>query len=172
MFKGIVKRIVATSVAAASVFLAVVFLGVAIFHAISLVTTPLGASAITFALFALVALVVALVFLKGESHDEEDEEDAPDGLIGKLIHIVRERPIIGAVGGLVRPSCCCAIRPWPRSSPAWWPSGRWIRAATPKGAVGAEDSAKATERPASGTVDLPTGRTAARPPSETSTQES
>ena len=53
MFKGIVKRIVATSVAAASVFLAVVFLGVAIFHAISLVTTPLGASAITFALFAL-----------------------------------------------------------------------------------------------------------------------
>jgi len=48
MFKGIVKRIVATSVAAASVFLAVVFLGVAIFHAISLVTTPLGASAITF----------------------------------------------------------------------------------------------------------------------------
>ena len=100
MFKGIVKRMVATSVAAASVFLAVVFLGVAIFHAISLVTTPLGASAITFALFALVALVVALVFLKGESPDEEDEEDAPDGLIGKLIHIVRERPIIGAVGGL------------------------------------------------------------------------
>ena len=161
MFKGIVKRIVATSVAAASVFLAVVFLGVAIFHAISLVTTPLGASAITFALFALVALVVALVFLKGESHDEEDEEDAPDGLIGKLIHIVRERPIIGAVGGLGAAFL-----------PAWWPSGRWIRAATPKGAVGAEDSAKATERPASGTVDLPTGRTAARPPSETSTQES
>ena len=100
MFRGIVKRIVAASVVAASVFLAVVFLGIAVFHAISLMTTPLGASAITFGLFALVALVVALVFLKGESHDEEDEDEAPDGLIGKVIHIVRERPIIGAVGGL------------------------------------------------------------------------
>ncbi|WAC60029.1 hypothetical protein [Brevundimonas sp. SL130] len=100
MFKGIVKRIVATSVVAASVFLAVVFLGVALFYAISLLTTPLGAAAITFGLFALVALIVALIFLKGDSHDDEDEEDAPDGLVGKLIHIVRERPIIGAVGGL------------------------------------------------------------------------
>lgn len=100
MFKGIVKRIVATSVVAASLFLAVVFLGVAVFYAISLLTTPLGAAAITFGLFALVALIVALVFLKGDSHDDEDEEDAPDGLVGKLIHIVRERPIIGAVGGL------------------------------------------------------------------------
>jgi membrane protein implicated in regulation of membrane protease activity len=91
---------VAASVAAASLFLAVVFLGVAIFQALSLVMTPLGASAITFALFALVALVVALVFLKGDRHDEEDEDDAPDGLVGKVIHIVRERPIVGAVGGL------------------------------------------------------------------------
>ncbi|GLK48759.1 hypothetical protein GCM10017620_17320 [Brevundimonas intermedia] len=100
MFKGIVKRIVATSVVAASVFLAVVFLGVAVFYAISLITTPLGAAAITFGLFALVALIVALIFLKGDSDGDEEEEDAPDGLVGKLIHIVRERPIIGAVGGL------------------------------------------------------------------------
>jgi hypothetical protein len=100
MFKGIIKRIVAASVVAASVFLAVVFLGLAVFNAISLVTTPLGASAITFGLFALVALVVALVFLKRPDQDDEDEDDAPEGLVGKLIHIVRERPIIGAVGGL------------------------------------------------------------------------
>ncbi|NBB64499.1 hypothetical protein GVN18_35160 [Pseudomonas sp. ODNR1LW] len=100
MFKGIIKRVVAASVVAASVFLAVVFLGVAIFYALSLVTTPLGASAITFGLFALVALVVALVFLNRSNEEDEDEEEGPDGLVGKLIHIVRERPIIGAVGGL------------------------------------------------------------------------
>jgi len=99
MFKGIVKRLVATSVVAASVFLAVVFLGLTIFNGLSLITTPLGAAALTFGLFALVALIVALVFLKGDDHDDEDE-DEPDGLVGKVLHIVRERPIIGAVGGL------------------------------------------------------------------------
>lgn len=101
MFKGIIKRVMAAAVAAASLFLAVIFLGVAIFHALSLVTTPLGASAITFALFALVALIVALVFLKGgEGSHDEDEDDAPDSLVGKVVHLVRERPIIGAAGGL------------------------------------------------------------------------
>lgn len=99
MFKGIVKRLVAISVVAASVFLAVVFLGLAIFNGLSLVMTPLGASAATFGLFALVALIVALVFLKSDSHDD-DEDEEPEGLMGKVLHIVRERPIIGAVGGL------------------------------------------------------------------------
>ena len=100
MFKGIVKRVVATSVAAASVFLAVVFLGLTIFNGLSLVTTPLGASAITFGLFALVALIVFLVFLRSGRSEDDEEEDEPEGLVGKLLHIVRERPIIGAVGGL------------------------------------------------------------------------
>jgi len=100
MFKGIVKKLVATAVVAASAFLAVVFLGVAIFYALSLTLTPLGAAAVTFGLFALVALIVALVFLKGDKHDEADEEDEPEGLMGKIIHIVRERPVVGAVGGL------------------------------------------------------------------------
>ena len=100
MFKGIVKKLVATAVVAASVFLAVVFLGVSIFYALSLKLTPLGAAAVTFGLFALVALIVAVVFLKGDKHDEADEEDEPEGLLGKVIHIVRERPIVGAVGGL------------------------------------------------------------------------
>jgi len=100
MFKGIVKKLVATAVVAASVFLAVVFLGVSIFYALSLTLTPLGAAAVTFGLFALVALIVAVVFLKGDKHDEADEEDEPEGLLGKVIHIVRERPIVGAVGGL------------------------------------------------------------------------
>ncbi|MFA4938687.1 hypothetical protein [Brevundimonas sp.] len=100
MFKGIVKKLVATAVVAASVFLAVVFLGVSIFYALSLKLTPLGAAAVTFGLFALVALIVAVVFLKGDKHDEDDEEEEPEGLLGKVIHIVRERPIVGAVGGL------------------------------------------------------------------------
>ena len=100
MFKGIVKKLVATAVVAASVFLAVVFLGVSIFYALSLTLTPLGAAAVTFGLFALVALIVALVFLKGDKHEDEDEEDEPEGLLGKVINIVRERPIVGAVGGL------------------------------------------------------------------------
>ncbi|WP_426022303.1 hypothetical protein [Brevundimonas sp. PWP3-1b1] len=100
MFKGIVKKLVATAVVAASVFLAVVFLGVSIFYALSLTLTPLGAAAVTFGLFALVALIVAVVFLKGDKHDEDDEEDEPEGLLAKVIHIVRERPIVGAVGGL------------------------------------------------------------------------
>ncbi|MDQ1154538.1 hypothetical protein [Brevundimonas sp. SORGH_AS_0993] len=99
MFKGIVKRVVATAIVAASVFLAVIFLGLCVFYGLSLVMTPLGAAAITFGVFALVALIVALIFLRGDSDDEEDE-DAPDGLVGKLLHLVRERPIIGAVGGL------------------------------------------------------------------------
>ncbi|RYG15095.1 MAG: hypothetical protein EON96_11220 [Caulobacteraceae bacterium] len=100
MFKGIVKKLVATAVVAASVFLAVVFLGLTLFYALSLKLTPLGAAAVTFGLFALVALIVAVVFLKGDKHDEDDEEDEPEGLLGKVIHIVRERPIVGAVGGL------------------------------------------------------------------------
>jgi len=100
MFKGIVKKLVATAVVAASAFLAVVFLGVAIFYALSLTLTPLGAAAVTFGLFALVALIVTLVFLKGDKHDDAEEEDEPEGLVGKIIHIVRERPVVGAVGGL------------------------------------------------------------------------
>lgn len=99
MFRGIVKRLVATSVVAASLFLAVVFLGVALFYALSLAMTPLGAAATTFGLFAVVALITALLFLKGGDHDDE-YDDEQDGLIGKVFHIVRERPIIGAVGGL------------------------------------------------------------------------
>ena len=100
MFRGLIKRVVATAVVAASAFLAVVFMGLAIFYALSLAMTPLGAAAATFGLFALVSLVTALVFLRGDNRDEEDEDDEPEGLLGKVMHIVRDRPVIGAVGGL------------------------------------------------------------------------
>ena len=72
MFRGLIKRVVATAVVAASAFLAVVFMGLAIFYALSLTLTPLGAAAVTFGLVALVALIVALVFLKGDKHDEQN----------------------------------------------------------------------------------------------------
>ena len=100
MFKGLVKKLVATAVVAASAFLAVIFLGLSIFYGLSLKLTPLGAAAVTFGLFALVALIVILVFLRNGADDEEEDEDEPSGLLGKVIHIVRERPIVGAVGGL------------------------------------------------------------------------
>lgn len=100
MFKGIVKRLVATSVVVGSVFLAVVFFGLAVFYALSLVMAPLGAAAVTFGLFAMTALVTALIFLKGDGHDDEEDEHEHEGLLGKVFHIVRERPIVGAVGGL------------------------------------------------------------------------
>lgn len=100
MFKGIVKRLVATSVVAASVFLAVVFLGLTLYFGLSLVMTPLGAAAATFGLFAVVAVFVALVFLKSPGKEEDEDDEEPEGLLGKVLHIVRERPIVGAVGGL------------------------------------------------------------------------
>ena len=45
MFKGLVKKLVATAVVAASAFLAVIFLGLTLFYALSLKLTPLGAAA-------------------------------------------------------------------------------------------------------------------------------
>lgn len=100
MFKALVKKLVATAVVAASAFLAVIFLGLTIFYALSLKLTPLGAAAVTFGLFALVALIVIFVFLRGGSDEGDEEEDKPSGLLGKVVHIIRERPVIGAVGGL------------------------------------------------------------------------
>ncbi|GAW41911.1 hypothetical protein SH203_02322 [Brevundimonas sp. SH203] len=100
MFKGLVKKLVATAVVAASAFLAVIFLGLSIFYALSLKLTPLGAAAVTFGLFAVVALIVILVFLRSGADEEEDDEEESSGLLGKVIHLVRERPIVGAVGGL------------------------------------------------------------------------
>ncbi|CAN5411198.1 hypothetical protein BH10PSE2_BH10PSE2_29260 [soil metagenome] len=101
MLKGLVNKLVAAFVAAASAFVAMIALGATLFYALCLVLPPLGAAALTFAAFAIVAAVVAIVFLKGESgHNQEDEDEAPETLVQKAVHLVRERPILGAVGGL------------------------------------------------------------------------
>jgi hypothetical protein len=101
MFKAIVKKAVAAAIAAASALVAVIFLGVAIYHALALIWPPLGAAAATFGLFGLIAVIVAAVFLKGAEGDHDDaEDDEPQGLPQRLIHMVRERPILGVAGGL------------------------------------------------------------------------
>lgn len=99
--KGLVKKLVAGFAAAASVFVALVALGATLFFALDLVLPALGAAAITFAVFAAAAALIAVVFLKGDSHGDDDEEDGePESLLHRAVHLVRERPVLGAAGGL------------------------------------------------------------------------
>ena len=97
--KGLIKKLVAGVVAAASAGVAVVALGAALFFVLDLVLPALGAAAITFAVFAATTAIVAAVFLKSPAdHDDMDEE--PETLVERAVHLVRERPILGAAGGL------------------------------------------------------------------------
>ncbi|CAN5141583.1 hypothetical protein BH09PSE1_BH09PSE1_10010 [soil metagenome] len=99
--KGPVKKLVAGFAAAASVFVAVIALGATLFFALDLVLPALGAAAITFAVFAAGAALIAVIFLKadGFGHDEEEDEE-PETIVQKAVHLIRERPILGAAGGL------------------------------------------------------------------------
>lgn len=98
--KGLIKKLVAGFAAAASVFVALVALGATLFFALDLVLPALGAAAITFAVFAAAAALIAVVFLKGDSHHDEDDDEEPETLMHRAVHLVRERPILGAAGGL------------------------------------------------------------------------
>lgn len=100
--KSLIKKLVAGLAAAGAAFVAVVALGAAIFYALLMVLPPLGAAALTFALFAALAAIIALVFLKGDDrHDDEDEDDGePEGLLGRAVHLLRDRPMVGAGLGL------------------------------------------------------------------------
>lgn len=101
MLDGLFKKLTAIAVVAASALVATVVLGFTVFYALSLVMTPLGAAAVTTGVFALICIVTALVFLgKGKDKDDHEDEDEPEGLAGKIIHIVRHRPLLGAAGGL------------------------------------------------------------------------
>ena len=100
MLKGVVNKVVAGLAAGASLFVAIVALGATLFFALDLVLPALGAAAITFGVFALVALVIALVFLKGDGFGHAEEEEEPETFVQKAVGMIRERPILGAVGGL------------------------------------------------------------------------
>ena len=98
--KGLIKKLVAGFAAAASAGVAVVALGATLFFALDLVLPALGAAAITFAVFAAVTGLIAVVFLKDHPDHDEDEDDEPETLVQRAVHLVRERPILGAAGGL------------------------------------------------------------------------
>ena len=100
MARGLVKKVVAASVAAGAALVAVVTLGATIFYALQLVVTPLAAAAITFLLFAVIALAVTLIFVaRSEADDEGDDEDA-SGLGQRAYMLFRQRPILGTVAAL------------------------------------------------------------------------
>lgn len=101
--KSLIKKLVAAFAAAGAAFVAFVALGAAVFYALLLVLPPLGAAALTFGLFAAVAAIIALVFLKdgGLAFDDEDEDEGePESLAVRAVHLLRERPIVGAGLGL------------------------------------------------------------------------
>ncbi len=99
--KGLVKKLTAAFVVAASAFVAVVALGATLYYALALVLPAVGAAAITAGIFALVAVIVALVFLNasGASQDEE-EDDEPMGMGERAFNLFRQRPILGAAAAL------------------------------------------------------------------------
>ncbi len=100
--KGLVKKLTAAFVVAASAFVAVVALGATLFYALALVLPPLGAAAVTAGLFALLAVVVAIAFLgaAGALDDEDEDEEEPQGLGGRAYALFRQRPMLGTVAAL------------------------------------------------------------------------
>jgi hypothetical protein len=100
--KGLVKKLTAAFVVAASAFVAIVALGATLYYALALVVPPLGAAAITAGVFALIAIVVAVVFLNasGATDDEDDYADEDPGLGHRAIALFRARPILGTVAAL------------------------------------------------------------------------
>lgn len=98
--RGLIRRAVATAIAAGAGFVAIVAFGAAIFYALSLVTPPFAAAAITFLLFAVVALIVALLFVRTAEGDEDEEQDEPEGLGMRAVHLFKQRPILGTVAAL------------------------------------------------------------------------
>ena len=98
--KGLIHKAVATAVAAGAGLVSIVAMGAAVFYALSLVTPPLAAAAITALLFAVVALTIALIFLRSAEGDEDEDDHAPEGLGMRAVHLFRQRPILGTVAAL------------------------------------------------------------------------
>ncbi|WP_425990158.1 hypothetical protein [Brevundimonas sp. TWP2-3-2] len=99
--KGLIKKLTAAFVVAASAFVAIVALGATLYYALALVLPALGAAAITAGVFALIAIIVAVVFLNAAGvMDDEVEEEEPEGLGGRAYALFRTRPILGTVAAL------------------------------------------------------------------------
>ncbi|WP_426051548.1 hypothetical protein [Brevundimonas sp. SL161] len=99
--KGLIKKLTAAFVVAASAFVAIVALGATLYYALALVLPALGAAAITAGVFALIAIIVAVVFLNPAGvMDDEDEKEEPEGLGGRAYALFRTRPILGTVAAL------------------------------------------------------------------------
>lgn len=100
--KGLVKKLTAALVVAASAFVAVVALGATLYYALALVLPPLGAAAITAGVFALAAIIVALVFLSasGATDHDDDYDDEDMGLGHRAFALFKSRPILGTVAAL------------------------------------------------------------------------
>lgn len=99
--KGLIKKLTAAFVVAASAFVAIVALGATLYYALALVLPPLGAAAITAGVFALIAIITAVVFLNAAGvMDDEVEEEEPEGLGGRAYALFRTRPILGTVAAL------------------------------------------------------------------------
>ena len=101
--KGLVKKLTAALVVAASAFVTMVALGATLYYALALVLPALGAAAITAGVFALIAIIVAMMFLKaagGRDHDDDDDDEEPEGLGGKAFALFRSRPVLGTAAAL------------------------------------------------------------------------
>lgn len=98
--KRLIRRAVATAIAAGAGFVAILAFGAAVFYALSLATPPLAAAAITALLFAVVALLVALLFVRTAEGDEAEEDYEAEGLGMRAVHLFKQRPILGTVAAL------------------------------------------------------------------------
>lgn len=99
--KGLIKKLTAAFVVAASAFVAIVALGATLYYALALVLPALGAAAVTAGVFALIAIIVAVVFLNAAGvMEDEVEEEEPEGLGGRAYALFRSRPILGTVAAL------------------------------------------------------------------------
>lgn len=95
--QSLVRKAVATAVAAGAAFVAVVALGVTAYHALTLLVLPVAAAAITALVFAIVALVVVAIFMGRAGEEAEDE---PQGLAERAFTLFRDRPVMGVVAAL------------------------------------------------------------------------
>jgi len=103
MIRHLVKRMIAGAVAAGAALVTIIALGATVFYALCLVVPVMGAAAITAGLGVVLAPVAFFVFSNknGDDEDDEDYEDMEsEGLPGRLLHLVQQRPVIGIVAAL------------------------------------------------------------------------